>query len=794
MAKRSKAKNNRINQSQTDKNAQVEKFMNTKNAKTPAPSSNKSEEKVVKNTEQQDQVLSERERAVKEQEDSLNKLKAELDKQAREQQAEQEKLEKLRADAKSGFEQERKTALTQQNKELSALEKEHSERIKNDLAAQKNKERELLDLERSLDEREANAKAGFVDQEKEAIREYQDRKSEAKSELDAINNDIEEQVNSHSNWLEARQHEFDDKFRAEQRRLNEGVAQLQHDRDLLSREEQKLKTLKDSQSKFESKIRSDIESEYLGKIKNLEVLLEQEKKGRQLDQDKLTEQDREMIEFRDFKRQMDDANPQAVQDELNRRMEEIKALKVSLSAAGSEELSDKCDALEGQVVDQQERISQLMQDLEQANTEVHRIRLSVAAKHNLETEKKVLEIHNKTLETAINQLRDQLEELVEKQQGSKVFPALSALDQKHRQHAANLQIVPNLKELCTQIRLGLACVNEDSPLYYREEDVRIFLAGLSMSNLHILQGMSGTGKTSLAIAFAKVMGGICTNIAVQAGWRDKDDLLGHYNAFEKKFYEREALQALYKAQLPEYEDRLNIILLDEVNLSRPEQYFAELLSALELKASERSIVLVEEEQHNAPNELVQGRKIKVPDNVWFIGTANHDETTNEFADKTYDRSHVMELMRNEGSFSTDEYEYGNTYSYDSLRNAFKEACNKHKAALGKLLKNLNNSHLAMCLEDSFEVSWGNRLERHALRFIPVMVEAGGSIGEALDHLLATKVFRRGKVTGRFDISLREINDIEEALIDTWDDLGLDGKPEQCLSLLSKDRQRLERGA
>ena len=111
-----------------------------------------------------------------------------------------------------------------------------------------------------------------------------------------------------------------------------------------------------------------------------------------------------------------------------------------------------------------------------------------------------------------------------------------------------------------------------------------------------------------------------------------------------------------------------------------------------------------------------------------------------------------------------------------------------------MLKNLNDSHLAMCLEDSFEVSWGNRLERHALRFIPVMVEAGGSIGEALDHLLATKVFRRGKVTGRFDISLREIKDVEDALNETWKELGLDGKPEQCLSLLSKDRQRLERGA
>ena len=51
-----------------------------------------------------------------------------------------------------------------------------------------------------------------------------------------------------------------------------------------------------------------------------------------------------------------------------------------------------------------------------------------------------------------------------------------------------------------------------------------------MSQLHVFQGISGTGKTSLAKAFAKAMGGFCTDIAVQAGWRDRDDLLGHYNA------------------------------------------------------------------------------------------------------------------------------------------------------------------------------------------------------------------------------------------------------------------------
>ena len=75
-----------------------------------------------------------------------------------------------------------------------------------------------------------------------------------------------------------------------------------------------------------------------------------------------------------------------------------------------------------------------------------------------------------------------------------------------------------------------------------------------MSQLHILQGISGTGKTSLATAFAKAVGGVCTTIPVQAGWRDRADLLGHYNAFEKRYYERNTLQAIYRAQTEAYDD------------------------------------------------------------------------------------------------------------------------------------------------------------------------------------------------------------------------------------------------
>ncbi|MEZ1842334.1 AAA family ATPase, partial [Pseudomonas putida] len=99
--------------------------------------------------------------------------------------------------------------------------------------------------------------------------------------------------------------------------------------------------------------------------------------------------------------------------------------------------------------------------------------------------------------------------------------------------------VPDLETFATQLQHRIAKAEKHVELFYPIEDIRVLLGGLAMSQLHVFQGISGTGKTSLAKAFAKAMGGFCTDIAVQAGWRDRDDLLGHYNAFERRFYEKD---------------------------------------------------------------------------------------------------------------------------------------------------------------------------------------------------------------------------------------------------------------
>src|SRR6185437_4539443 len=96
--------------------------------------------------------------------------------------------------------------------------------------------------------------------------------------------------------------------------------------------------------------------------------------------------------------------------------------------------------------------------------------------------------------------------------------------------AVRVSSVTDLKAFASVVRQLIA----QQGLFYSDHDIRSLLGGLAMSRLHILQGISGTGKTSLPVAFAKSICAGYSVIGVQAGWREHQDLIGHYNVFEQR--------------------------------------------------------------------------------------------------------------------------------------------------------------------------------------------------------------------------------------------------------------------
>jgi hypothetical protein len=336
----------------------------------------------------------------------------------------------------------------------------------------------------------------------------------------------------------------------------------------------------------------------------------------------------------------------------------------------------------------------------------------------------------------------------------------------------------DLKEVVEYVQQKMA-FHTDKAFYYSLETIRIFLAGLHMSPISVLQGISGTGKTSLPREFAKALISDANYVgiksenntintpyricAVQSGWRDNMDLMGYYNSFEHKYKETDFFKALYLANQPKYSNTLFFIILDEMNLSRPEHYFADFLSLLEQSATERYINI------NAPEEvlpkLIKGGKLKVPENIRFIGTANHDETTLEFAPKTYDRSNVLEMPKNYSLVTRkDISEYNIPYSW--LCEQFNKAESINQTNLDLFKRFIDSDKIKKEFAEK-GIGVGNRLEDQAKRFISVFVESGGTANDAIDHLITSRLFRVLK--NRYDLDKGNLTSFKETYLKLFND-------------------------
>lgn len=272
-------------------------------------------------------------------------------------------------------------------------------------------------------------------------------------------------------------------------------------------------------------------------------------------------------------------------------------------------------------------------------------------------------------------------------------------------------------------------------LFYKPKMISLFFAGMAASKVIILQGISGTGKTSLPYAMAKFFSNSASIISVQPSWRDRAEILGYLNEFTKRFNETDFLKALYESS---YRKDVNFIVLDEMNLARIEYYFAEFLSIMEMPdPSEWKIDLVPDSKPSDPLKVLNG-KINVPLNVWFIGTANKDDSTFTITDKVYDRAIALEF-ESKGEFfqAPDTDPLHLNYSY--LQELFDEAFYKYPVSQTLLDK---FSILDKYVQANFKIAFGNRIMVQLHKFIPVYVACGGTEEDGLDYIFANKILRK----------------------------------------------------
>lgn len=631
----------------------------------------------------------------------------------------------------------------------------------------------LTTREEDLNAREEDAKEGFSD-----LLEQQRMKVARECAEEADRRSAEDQAKVHEQLIALRTERT--AVAAEQIALLEAQGTLAKDHQRLQKKQHDLDAAS-LQNEYDVALeRLRAQTDIAGKVQALEAQLLESQERHEAALESLDSLRPQLQRAEMMKLHLGGRQPAELLAELSEMAARVAALENETGGALSAQERRQLSQREKELAQEREKVADLIVEVANLNA-----RLVVADVQGLE-----LAAHRSSTQS-LRSITDGYQRVVEELEGkwkslqsaaaSVPFPSCTAMDSDPRllrsPSAADRNGI-KLPDLGRRLP-GLLRKALGTELHYDPVDLQLLLGGLAMSRLHILEGESGTGKTSLAQALAAALGWGHAVVDVQAGWRDKQDLLGYFNTFERRFEETDFFRALYEAQTPAYRDLPYLVVLDEANLSHPEQYFAEFLSKME-QHDPKPFVVAPHALPDAPEHLKPGNLLKIPKNVWFVATANHDETTKGFAPKTVDRSHVQSLRR--GKPSPVEKPRSAPLALKTLETAFTAAQAEGLEDANECLDQLDR-HLPRLLSP-LSLSYAERFREHARRFLPVVQAAsGGSAAVGLDHLLATKVFYR--LEGRFDLRRQPLAELRDGLALLWTDVDKASLPDRSLEIIER---------
>ena len=349
------------------------------------------------------------------------------------------------------------------------------------------------------------------------------------------------------------------------------------------------------------------------------------------------------------------------------------------------------------------------------------------------------------------------------------FPKLYEVDNKFKDYKiANYGNTFELPELVELFRNFAA---SHLRLYYTTDMIRLFVSALASTKLVILQGISGTGKTSLAYAWGKFLKHDSCIASVQPSWRDRTELFGYFNEFTKRFNETEVLKEMYVAG---YTDDVYTVILDEMNISRVEYYFAEMLSILEMPNKDEWIVeIVPSAWKSDPIHLMEG-KLKIPPNMWYIGTINNDDSTFMVTDKVYDRAMPIDI-NDKGQVFEPEDIPAQDINYSYLDKKFQDAIANNPIHEDNLKKIEEMDDYVI---QHFRIAFGNRIVAHMRKFVPVFVACGGDEVRGIDYFIARKILRKFE-----QLNIAYIRDEIDGFVKFLNDKFGEGKMSECIEYL-----------
>lgn len=234
-------------------------------------------------------------------------------------------------------------------------------------------------------------------------------------------------------------------------------------------------------------------------------------------------------------------------------------------------------------------------------------------------------------------------------------------------------------------------------LFYDEKDIISFHVSVKTNMLTIIGGMSGTGKTKLAKIYGETlgleMGKRMLIIPVSPSYKEPNDVLGFLNPSTGVYHESETGLVSLLLEAEKHPDRIYMVVFDEMNLSQVEHWFSPFISLLELSEEERYLRIFSEQDRCINGEYKS--KIKIHNNIIFVGTVNFDETTTDFSNRLLDRANVIyPRKRSFTGIKNDYKKYEKVKEVEPL-NIVNKAFLKHSSYGDDLLDLLTTEELAL---------------------------------------------------------------------------------------------------
>lgn len=381
-------------------------------------------------------------------------------------------------------------------------------------------------------------------------------------------------------------------------------------------------------------------------------VLEQDKEKLQFNQknlDKIVEE--RIAALLQFKDNTISSNKQHLNDLVNKLKEQEKKLAkmrnemVTEVIGESKNQEEKIKSLEGELKEAlgyKDRYNELSEQYAAIKEEKQNLEHVNLLRGDVEQELNNEKRRNCSLKETIHDLLEEIDEAKKISRDSMLEPITTEPD--------NLQdLADAIYELNEEDEVewleGIRKQAKEGGIIFTMRQLKAYHTALKVedwSPMVVLAGVSGTGKSELPKQYAKHGGLHFLSIPVKPDWDSPASLFGYYNSIENKFEATELLRSLYQMQNNNtYRQQMLLILLDEMNLAHPEQYFADLLSKFESARGE---------QKNAQYEITLGsgerpEPLEIGKNILWTGTMNEDETTKGLSDKVVDRSTFISFPR-----------------------------------------------------------------------------------------------------------------------------------------------------